>query len=215
MPKYQSGSVVLDPRSGVYSFRWRGADGKRRAERIGKCKSKSEAIRKSEGMRLGVNDPDVLPPITLEQVAQRFILERVPPCHSSTRGYKVKPRAICRDLGTRPMPLKPFEAEQWLKTVKTLEGNPCAPKTKTHYKSLLSMLHDAAMFWPYIPAERNPISLFKIRGGSKPVKPRVILTVEQFGALRSEITKDGEPYPTLTFVDACSGLRESELLGLR
>ena len=73
--RYQMGSVYRDPRTGIYSFRWR--DGRRRrAERIGTCKSDSEAMRKAEGIRLRINSPDVTPAVTVNQVAQRYILER-------------------------------------------------------------------------------------------------------------------------------------------
>lgn len=75
------------------------------------------------------------------------------------------------------------------------------------------MLHDAAMFWQYIPAERNPMSLFKNRDSSKRVRPPVILTLEEFAKLLAEVGE--EPYKTITFLAACSGLRESELFGLR
>jgi integrase len=214
--QYQYGSVFEDPRTHIWYFRWYDADGKRRAERIGKCKSKSEAERKAEGMRLRINAIDVLPPVTVEQVAQRYLLERIPERHSTSRGYKVKLKIICRDLGNKPMPLKPFEVEQWLRTVKKLNSNDVyAGKTRGHIKDMISKLHDMAMFWEYIPLTRNPMSLFKNRGSSKPVRPPVILSVEQFGALFAEIKKDGEPFPTLVFLDACSGIRESELFGLR
>jgi integrase len=57
------------------------------------------------------------------------------------------------------------------------------------------------------------MSLFKNRGSSKAVKPPVILTIDEFAALLNEIGE--EPYRTITFLSACSGLRESELFGLR
>jgi integrase len=214
--QYQAGSVVEDPRTHIWYFRWRDADGVRRAERIGKCKSRSAAMRKSDGMRLRINSPDIAPPITVVQVAQRYLLERLPERHSTSRGYKVKLKVICRDWGNKPMPLKPFEVEQWLKTVKKLRSEEVyAGRTREHFKALISTLHDLAMFWEYTPLTRNPMSLFKSRGSSKPVRPPVILTIEQFGALFREIKQDGEPYPTLVFLDACSGIRESELFGLR
>lgn len=117
--QYQSGSVALDPRTQVWYFRWRDAEGRRRAERIGKCKNKSEAMKAAEGKRLQINDPEAIPTVTVEQVAQRYILERIPPRHSTSRGYRGKLRIIRRDLGSKTMPLKPFEVEQWLKAMKS------------------------------------------------------------------------------------------------
>jgi len=211
--RYQAGSVAMDPRTKVWCFRWRDADGRRRAERIGKC-TRSEAMRKSEGMRVRINNPNVLPPVTVEQVAQRYILERLPLRHSTSRSYRGKLKIICRDLGSMPMPLKPFEVERWLKTVQsTVTGKVYAPKTRKHFKDMIAMLHDAAMFWEYIPTGRNPMSLFRNSGSSKSVKAPVVLTVAEFGMLLSEIAE--EPYRTITLLAACSGLRESELFGLR
>jgi integrase len=212
--QYQTGSVALDPRTKTWYFRWRDASGRRRAERIGKCKNKSEAMKAAEGKRLQINDPEAIPTVTVEQVAQRYILERIPPRHSTSRGYRGKLKIIRRDLGSKTMPLKPFEVEQWLKTVESpVTGKVYAPKTRKHIKDMIAMLHDAAMFWQYIPAERNPMSLFKNRGSSKRIKVPVILTIQQFAELLREVEQ--EPYKTITFLAACSGLRESELFGLR
>jgi integrase len=171
-------------------------------------------MKAAEGMRLRINNPESVPAVTVEQVAQRYILERIPPRHSTSRGYKGKLKIICRDLGSKSLPLRPFEVEQWLKTVKSpITGEVYAPKTRKHIKDMIAMLHDAAMFWQYIPSERNPMSLFKNRGSSRRLRPPVILTIEQFHNLLTEI--DEEPYRTITFLAACSGLRESELFGLR
>ena len=61
--RYQTGSVVLDPRTQAWSFRF--YEGKtRRAERIGaktQYRTKAEAMRASEGMRLRINNPGALP----------------------------------------------------------------------------------------------------------------------------------------------------------
>lgn len=212
--QYQSGSVALDPRTQVWYFRWRDADGKRKAERIGKCKNRSAAMKAAEGRRLQINDPKAISTVTVQQVAQRYILERMPLRHSTSRGYKGTLKIICRDLGSKTMPLRPFEVEQWLKTVKSpVTGEVYAPKTRKHIKDMIAMLHDAAMFWQHIPSERNPMSLFKNRDSSKRVKQPVILTIEEFGKLLTEVHE--EPYKTITLLAACSGLRESELFGLR
>ncbi len=171
-------------------------------------------MRKAEGIRLRINSPDVTHAVTVNQVAQRYILERMPARHSTSRSYKGKLKIICQHWGNKPLPLKAYEVEQWLKTVKSpVTGDVYAPKTRKHIKDMLAMLHDAAMCWEHIPPQRNPMSLFKNRGSSKPVKAPVILTIDQFGKLLNEINE--EPYRTITFLAACSGLRESELFGLR
>ncbi len=211
--QYQSGSVVKDPRTNCYFFRWRDADGRRRAERIGKCGSKSEAMRTAEGIRLRINSPDDLTAVTVEQVAQRYILERMPKRHSTSRGYRRKLDIILFGLGKKPLPLKPYEVDQWLKTLKSVDGRPFAPKTKAHIKNMLHMLHDCAMIWEYIPVGRNPMSLIRIEGAGRRQKDPIILSMDEFRKLLAEITE--EPHRTMVLLAACLGLRISEASGLR
>ena len=133
--RYQIGSVVLDPRTQTWFFRW--YEGKtRKAERIGTTKqypTKADAMRAAEGMRLRINNPEASPAVTSDQVAQRYILERMPRRHSTSRGYKGKLKIIQRDWGTKTFPLK-AEVEQWLRTLKsTSTGNVlCTENEVTH-----------------------------------------------------------------------------------
>jgi len=75
------------------------------------------------------------------------------------------------------------------------------------------MLHDCAMVWEYIPVGRNPMSLIRIEGAGRRQTDPVILTMEEFRKLLTEITK--EPYRTMVLLAGCLGLRISEVLGLR
>jgi integrase len=214
--RYQIGSVVLDPRTQTWFFRW--YEGKtRKAERIGTAKqypTKADAMRAAEGMRLRINNPEASPAVTVGQVAQRYILERMPRRHSTSRGYKVKLKIIQRDWGTKAFPLKAYEVEQWLKTLKSPStGKVYAPKTKSHIKNLLSILHDCAMLWEYIPVDRNPVGLVRVAGAGKRTKEPVILSMDEFRKLLAEVTE--EPYRAMVLLAACLGLRISEILGLR
>jgi len=214
--RYQTGSVVLDPRTQIWYFRF--YDGSiRRSRRIGSKKqyrTKSDAMKASEGMRLGINDPEAVPPVTIEQVAQRYILERMPQRHSTSRGYKRTLGIIQRAWGTKTLPLKAYEVDSWLTGLESAyTGGPFAPKTKAHIKNMLHMLHDVAMLWEYIPTTRNPMSLVRVIGAGKRTKEPVILTIEEFRKLLGEVTK--EPYRTMTLLAGCLGLRINEVLGLR
>jgi integrase len=212
--QYQNGSVVLDPRTNTWYFRWRDADGKRKAERIGKFRTKSEALKASEGMRLRINNPEDCHGVTVEQVAQRYILDRMPKRHSTSRGYKRTLGIIRRCWGSRTLPLKPYEVDQWLKTLTSANtGMQFAPKTKAHIKNMLHMLHDCAMTWEYIPVGRNPMSLIRVEGAGRRQKDPIILSIEEFRRLLAEI-KD-EPYRTMVLLAGCLGLRISEVSGLR
>jgi integrase len=88
-----------------------------------------------------------------------------------------------------------------------------APKTKSHIKNLLGILHDCAMLWEYVPVDRNPVDLVRVAGAGKRTKEPVILSMDEFRKLLAEITE--EPYRDMVLLAACLGLRISEILGLR
>lgn len=78
---------------------------------------------------------------------------------------------------------------------------------------MLNMLNDVAMLWEYIPVERNPMSLIEIQGAGRRTKEPIILSMDDFRKLLTEIKE--EPYRTMTLLAGCLGLRIIELLGLR
>ena len=102
----QEGSVFLDPRTKIWSFRYRDASGKRKAERIGNMKqfpTKSKAKDAAEPFRLRINSPEAESGITLEKVAQRYVLERMPSRHSTSRGYRGKLKIVLSKWGARTL----------------------------------------------------------------------------------------------------------------
>jgi integrase len=58
----------------------------------------------------------------------------------------------------------------------------------------------------------NPITLVKVKGGSKRIRKPRVLTVEQFRLLISHLR---EPFTTLALMCVCFGLRISEALALK
>ncbi len=102
--------------------------------------------------------------------------------------------------------IKPLEVTEWLKTL------PLAPKSKSHIKRLLHLLFEKAMLWELIEANRNPIDLVKVKGGSKRQKVPTILTPAEFERLVARLP---EVYRVMATVAMCTGLRISEVLALR
>jgi len=76
--RHQKGSVVLDPRTRIYSFRYSDAEGHRKAERIGTKKeypTKSKAEEAAVPIRdriFGVKKAE-RESITLDRVANRYV----------------------------------------------------------------------------------------------------------------------------------------------
>jgi integrase len=208
--------VVLDPRSQTWFFRW--YEGKtRKSERIGLKKhyrTKAEAMKASEGMRLRINNPVATPAITLDQVADRYELDRMPARHTTSRGYKGKLKIIRAKWGKHTLPLNPAEVEHWLKTVEYTQGVFYSKKSREHLKSILVILHDTAMFFGYLPFTTNPMRLVTVpvvKGAPKP-KPRIVLKKDEFRLL---LERFEGMYRVMILLAGCVGLRRSEIFGLK
>jgi len=102
--------------------------------------------------------------------------------------------------------IKPYPVQDWLRKL------PLAPKTRRHLRGLMYRLFEKAMLWELIPLERNPIGLVELKGVSKRLRPPRILTEEEFGALLDQLD---HPYRCMVLLAACTGLRVSEVMGLR
>jgi hypothetical protein len=96
--------------------------------------------------------------------------------------------------------------QEWLRKL------PMAPKTRGHVRSLMYRLFEKAMLWELIPLERNPMGLVELKGASKRLRPPRILTDEEFGALLNQLV---HPYRCMVLLAGCTGLRVSEVMGLR
>jgi integrase len=101
---------------------------------------------------------------------------------------------------------KPLKVEQWLKELKH------SPKTKSNIKGLLHRIFEYAMKWEILETQRNPMQLVEIKGVTKRVRKKVVLTVEQYQALLAEL-----PYhiQVMVMIAMCLGLRISEIRALQ
>jgi integrase len=103
--------------------------------------------------------------------------------------------------------IKPLEVQEWLKQLDL------SKKTKQNIKAAFHRMLELSMLWGLLPAQRNPLSLVEIKGGTtRPRRKRFILTPEQFQQLCSLLE---EPYRTMVIIAMCLGLRVSEILALK
>ena len=102
--------------------------------------------------------------------------------------------------------LKPMAMEQWLRDL------PLAPKSKTHIRSLMHLILKCGERWGVIEIGKNPVALVRIKDASKRLKRPQILEVGQFFEMLKHLP---EPYRTMVMVAQCTGLRISEILGLK
>jgi integrase len=85
-------------------------------------------------------------------------------------------------------------------------------RTSSVKVKMISKLLDLAMLWEYLPVQRNPMELVRVKGSTKRQKPIVIITPQQFRRIVEELP---EPYSLMVLVCGCLGLRVSECLALK
>ena len=146
---------------------------------------------------------------TVAVIVDRYRSEKLPTLrHSSQLAAEsfLKCHVLPRWGATPILDLRPRDVQLWL------ESLPLAGKTRGHLRSLLHGLYDFAMWSSLVAVQQNPISLVRVRGASKRVKAPQPITPEQFRAMAKRLD---DPYRLMATVQACLGLRVSELLGLR
>ena len=93
--------------------------------------------------------------------------------HTGTIENYVRPRWGAIKLSQ----IRAMEVKVWL------DGLKIGPASKTRMRNMISIMFDRAMLWQYIPVNRNPMQLVKVKGSSKRSRGIVIITPE--GVLRS------------------------------
>ena len=142
-------------------------------------------------------------------LVRRYMQEAMPERYSTRKSYEsILKRHILPKWGEAPVAevRKPFKVEQWLKELKH------SPKTKSNIKGLLHRIFEYAMKWEVLEIQRNPMQLIEIKGVTKRVRKKVVLTVEQYHALLAEL-----PYhvQVMVMIAMCLGLRISEIRALQ
>jgi integrase len=139
-------------------------------------------------------------------VLARYEVEEMPDRDSTAASYASYIRKHIRPRWAE-VPLNrmtPMAVEDWLKRL------PLAPKTRSHIRSLMHTVFECAQRWDL--AERNPIKLVRVKGGSKRLKTPRIITPDEFDQLLGLIR---EPFRTMVLLAGCLGLRVSEIVGLK
>lgn len=217
--RHQKGSIHFDPRIQTYSFRYYDADGDRKVERIG-TKKEYPTKSKVEDAALVIRDrifgmqkaePES---ITLDRVADRYVNERMPERHTTSRGYLGKLKIIRAKWGKSALPLDPSEVEFWLKELKSTKGTLYSKKSREAIRSMLCIIHTAAMFFKAIPITANPMMLVEVKvvKAAPKKKSRIVLSKDEFRLLLKRFTG---MYRVMILLAACVGLRRSEIFGLK
>jgi integrase len=157
-------------------------------------------------LRINADHPSVVGAAEFGAVIARYEKEEMPERYSTKAAYQsyLKNQIRPRWAQTSISGIKPMAVEDWLKNL------PLAPKTKNHIRSLMHTIFQCAQRWEV--AERNPIKLVRVKGGSKRLKTPRVLASSEFQSLLPFIR---EPYRTMVLVAGCLGLRVSEIVALQ
>ena len=234
--RYQQGSLQRVERKfgpAVWIFRWRETqiDGSRKNRNVligtvDEFKTESEAQKAVDALRITINEQtprQQLKEISFETLVQHYRHHEMPDIfyrkgqlpaevaeddnrksyatQDTYEGY-LKKWILPRWKSYRLPDVKAVQVEQWLKSL------PLAPGTKAKIRNIMSALYSHALRWEW--ATHNPIT--HVRQSAKRRKIPVVLTIEQLKAFLSHLK---EPCRTAVLLDASSGLRVGELLGLK
>jgi integrase len=215
--RYQHGSLRRVQRAkgpDVWEFRYSTYESGVRKQKqltLNSKKYPSEAAvkRKVEGLLLKVNSAasgSALQEPTLGAVMETFAREEMPERVKSQQNYRLlMDRHIRPKWGTSPLSkIRPFEVETWLKELEY------SPETKRHIKSMLYRLFECAMKRGWLEAQRNPMSLVRVKGRNRVVE-KVVLRPDQMATVRDNLE---DPILLMSELACYLGLRICEVLGL-
>jgi integrase len=237
---YQKGSLRLaDRKKGkVWEFLWREVqvDGSIRRRHIvigtqDDFPTESAAQSEADALRLDINKQTpqrIIRNITLETLVNHYRQHELPDIFNKTKpapdaaeeyrksyatqvtysGY-LRKWIVPRWGANRLTEIKAVEVENWLRAL-------CCPKTsiplargsRAKIRNIMSALYSHAIRWEW--AERNPIT--SVRQSGKRQKTPDVLTPEEIVAILKELP---EPLRTMIELNAFTGLRRGELIGLR
>ncbi len=211
--RYQQGSLIREERkvgSDVWIFRWREQTPEGRVKRkvvvgtVEQYRSKAAAQKAAEALRVDINRESWMPS-TVEQLVTHYTERELPSKAHTTRAvYGSYIRTwVVPHWGVRSVSdVKTVAVEEWLK------GLPLANGSKAKVRNVMHALFNHAMRHEW--AEKNPITL--VRQSAKRLRTPDVLDVDEIKALLSELE---DPFWTMVFLAATTGLRVSELLGLK
>ena len=219
--RYQYGDLVRRKRKkgpDVWQFRYF-EDGKRKSVLVGTIErfpSKSAALRAIEYLRIQINaqSPQAgFHRATVGALLDRFLKEELPKARrfQTQSGYRTYFDGYIRPQWGNLFldQVEPMAVMDWLESLRGKKtGKPLAPRTKAHIKNAFYLLFQWAWRWKLV--NHNPIQL--VRQSSKRLKVPRVLTPQQFQALLGKLE---DPYRTMVLVAGGTGLRVSEILGLK
>jgi integrase len=207
--RYQVGCLYRESRKtgpDVWAFRYRDGQSNRK-EIIGtvdQFATRKSAMKACERLRANINRGTRSPRTVAELVTHYELNElrtKTPYTAEVYAGYLktwIEPAWSGHSLSD----VRTVAVESWLGTL------PLADGTKAKLRNLMHALYNHAMRWEFF--DRNPITL--VRQSAKRTRVPDVLAAEEIGRLLGELA---DPWKTAVYIAVTTGLRVSELLGLK
>jgi integrase len=218
--RYRTGSIrKLVHSAGGFSWEFRyystNKDGTRKScseSFPGHLYPTQKAVRDAVGESLAAMNANTLEGkanATLNTILDRYIRDELPSLqlstqetHTGTIENYVRPRWGEIKLSR----IRAMDVKVWI------DGLKIGPASKTRIRNMISIMFDRAMLWEYIPINRNPMQLVRVKGSSKRSRAIVIITPEECLAIIKFLP---EPYNLMVLICACLGLSVSEMSALK
>ena len=144
---------------------------------------------------------------TLEAVIEVYTRDEMPERAKSQQNYRLlMDRHIQPKWGDKVLSeVRPHAVEVWLRELSS------SPETKRHIKSMMYRLFELAMKRGWLEAQRNPMSLVRVKGRNRVIE-KVVLTPDQMLTVRENLE---DPYRLMAELACYLGLRICEVLGLK
>jgi integrase len=220
--RFQHGCLSLEERKSgpdAYIFRWRETDAtggrvnrKMVVGTVETLKTRTAAERAVGALRLAINSdtsPRRLQRLTVGQLVEHYTAKeltggRCTKSFSTIDGYQsyFKNWILPRWEGCPITDVKAVAVEDWLASLDL------APGSKAKARNMMSAIFNHAVRYEWL--ERNPITL--VRQSAKRLRIPHVLDEDEMKRLLTELE---QPVLAMMCLDAATGLRRSELLGLK
>ena len=230
--RYQEGNIVRIRRSRTpdyWALRWWDIDANgnrvRRSAAIGpvdKYPSEASARKAAEALRITINeasprvdqrpisisaliehyiqhelcagDDDVAKSFATQQTNKDFLRLYIEPYWGSYKLREVRCVAV----------------EKWLKNLVKSSGEPYARPTKAKIRNIMSAVFNHAIRYEFLPQGMNPITL--VRQSAKRMRVPDVLDASEVAKIFTHLSQRDR---VMVLLDASTGLRRSELIGLK
>ena len=148
----------------------------------------------------------------------RFVAEEMPKRQSTAASYRSQLTRIRSRWGRESiseMIENPHVIRAWLKGLRTHTGDrDLAARSKGHIKAMMHLLFEFGMGAGIVKIQANPIGVVKLKVSGASVRKPVLISLDQCSAL----IEDPNLIPLVRVIvqlAMCTGMRASEILGLR